>query len=110
VSPSQSLVYTYDVRNRLETVTRTIDGAPPQLTRYAYDAAGNRREMVGADGTRTEYAYDARHRLVSLIKRVARTGRELGHPQFSDLLPADEQKPGHRSRTGTPTILRSPTS
>ena len=71
VSPSQSLVYTYDARNRLETVTRTIDGAPPQLTRYAYDAAGNRREMQGADGTRTEYAYDARHRLASLIKRSA---------------------------------------
>ncbi len=71
VSPSQSLVYTYDARNRLETVTRTIDGAPPQLTRYAHDAAGNRREMQGADGTRTEYAYDARHRLTSLIKRSA---------------------------------------
>ena len=71
VSPSQSLVYSYDARNRLETVTRTIDGAPPQVTRYAYDAAGNRREMQGADGTRTEYAYDARHRLASLIKRSA---------------------------------------
>ena len=45
MSPSQSLVYTYDARNRLATVTRTIDGAPPQLTRYAYDAAGNRREI-----------------------------------------------------------------
>jgi len=71
VSPSQSLVYTYDARNRLETVTRTIDGAPPQLTRYAHDAAGNRREMQGADGTRTEYAHDARHRLAGLIKRSA---------------------------------------
>ena len=71
VSPSQSLVYTYDARNRLETVTRTIDGAPAQVTRYAYDAAGNRREMQGADGTRTEYTYDARHRLASLVKRTA---------------------------------------
>ena len=71
MSPSQSLVYTYDARNRMETVTRTIDGALAQVTRYAYDAAGNRREMQGADGTRTEYAYDARHRLASLVKRTA---------------------------------------
>jgi RHS repeat-associated protein len=71
ISPSQSLVYAYDARNRLDTVTRTIDGEAPSVTRYTYDEDGNRTTMIGGDGTQTEYGYDSRHRLRSLIKRTA---------------------------------------
>jgi RHS repeat-associated protein len=71
VSPSQSLVYTYDARNRLESVTRTVDGEAPMSTRYEYDQDGNRSVMLGGDGTRTEYGYDRRHRLTSLVKKTA---------------------------------------
>lgn len=71
ISPSQSLVYTYDARNRLTEVTRTVDGEAPSTTRYEYDANGSRQAMVGGDGTRTEYGYDARHRLRNLVKRTA---------------------------------------
>src|SRR5690606_18348590 len=36
-----------------------------------YDAAGNRKAMLGGDGTRTDYGYDARHRLRNLVKTTA---------------------------------------
>lgn len=71
VSPSQSLVYTHDARHRLETVTRTVDGEMPTITRYEYDQDGNRTAMRGGDGIRTEYSYDRRHRLTNLVKRTA---------------------------------------
>ncbi len=70
-SPSQTLSYVYDARNRLTEVTRSVQGEAPTITRYEYDAAGRRSAMIGGDGTRTEYSYDARHRLRGLIKRSA---------------------------------------
>jgi RHS repeat-associated protein len=75
-SPSQSLVYVYDARNRLSQVTRTVDGELPTVTRYEYDANGNRIAMLGGDGIRTEYAYDDRHRLTNLVKKTG-TGLTL---------------------------------
>ena len=71
VSPSQSLVDTYDARHRMTAVTRTVDGEAPMVTRYEYDQDGNRTAMLGGDGLRTEYAYDRKHRLTNLIKKTA---------------------------------------
>ena len=71
ISPSQSLVYTYDDAHRLDTVTRTVDGEAPTVTTYQYDDAGNRSVMLGGDGTRTEYGYDRRNRLTRLTKQTA---------------------------------------
>jgi choice-of-anchor A domain-containing protein/RHS repeat-associated protein len=71
VSPSQSLVYVHDARNRLTQVTRTVDGETPTVTRYEYDDDGHRAAMLGGDGLRTEYVYDARHQLRSLVKKSA---------------------------------------
>ncbi|WP_298850495.1 Ig-like domain-containing protein [uncultured Aquimonas sp.] len=70
-SPSQTLLYRYDARNRLIEVERRVQGEAPALTRYSYDAAGRRSTMEGGDGTRTEYAFDSRHRLRGLVKRSA---------------------------------------
>ena len=70
-SPNQTLRYRYDSRNRLIEVERSVQGEAPALTRYRYDAAGRRSVMEGGDGTRTEYAYDSRHRLRGLVKRSA---------------------------------------
>jgi YD repeat-containing protein len=70
-SPSQTLSYRYDARNRLIEVERSVQGEAPALTRYSYDAAGRRSTVEGGDGTRTEYAYDSRHRLRGLVKRSA---------------------------------------
>ncbi|WP_395789156.1 putative Ig domain-containing protein [Aquimonas sp.] len=70
-SPSQTLAYRYDTRNRLIEVERRVQGEAPALTRYTYDAAGRRSSMEGGDGTRTQYGYDSRHRLRSLVKRSA---------------------------------------
>jgi len=70
-SPNQTLAYRYDARNRLIEVERSVQGEAPVLTRYSYDAAGRRSVMEGGDGTRTEYAYDSRHRLRGLVKRSA---------------------------------------
>lgn len=70
ISPSQSLVYSYDARNRMESVIRTVDGEAPSTTTYEYDQVGNRTAMT-TGGVRNEYGYDRRHRLSSLIKRTA---------------------------------------
>jgi RHS repeat-associated protein len=70
ISPSQSMAYDYDATNRLIQVTRSVDGEPPTVTRYEYDAVGNRAAMIGGDGIRTEYGYDRRHRLRELVKKT----------------------------------------
>jgi RHS repeat-associated protein len=71
ISTAETLAYTYDARNRQTSVTATRDGEPPRITRYEYDAVGNRTLMISADGVRTEYAYDARYRLKTLTKRTS---------------------------------------
>lgn len=63
---NQSHTYAYDERNRLVRVTSVVGGGPARITSYTYDAAGNRTAMVAGDGTRTEYTYDSRHRLIGL--------------------------------------------
>ena len=70
ISPSQSLVYIFDARNRIASVTRTVDGEAPATTTYEYDQVGNRTAMT-TGGVRNEYAYDHRHRLTSLLKKTA---------------------------------------
>jgi RHS repeat-associated protein len=70
ISPSQSLVYSHDARNRMESVTRTVDGEAPATTTYEYDQVGNRTAMT-TGGVRNEYSYDRRHRLTSLLKKTA---------------------------------------
>jgi RHS repeat-associated protein len=71
VTASQSLVYTYDALNRMTSVTSTVGSDSPTVTRYEYDAVGNRTAMVSHDGIRTEYGYDRRNRLTSLAKKTA---------------------------------------
>jgi RHS repeat-associated protein len=68
---NQAHTYDYDALNRLTRVVSTIGTEPPRETRYEYDAVGNRKAMISADGVRTEYAYDARNRLAHLAKRTA---------------------------------------
>lgn len=71
ILPSQSLVYLHDARNRLTQVLRTGEGELAQTTRFGYDASGRHASMLGAEGTASEYRYDRRGRLASLIKRTA---------------------------------------
>ncbi|WP_417538936.1 putative Ig domain-containing protein [Marinobacter sp.] len=53
--------YTYDVLNRLQTVTDS-EGT----TTYTYDAAGNRKSVTYPNGNETTYDYDALNRLTVL--------------------------------------------
>ncbi len=71
VSPAATHTYTYDALNRLSTVTATVAGDAPRVTRYTYDAVGNRATMTGAEGTQTVYSYDDLNRLTHLVKRTA---------------------------------------
>jgi RHS repeat-associated protein len=71
VTASQSLVYAYDARDRLVSVTATVAGGLPRITRYTYDEVGLRTGMTAADGTTTAYTYDRRNRLVGLVQRTA---------------------------------------
>jgi len=51
--------YTYDVLDRLETVTN----AEEETTGYVYDKVGNQTELVEPDGVVTHYEYDGVYRL-----------------------------------------------
>jgi RHS repeat-associated protein len=53
--------YTFDVLNRLATVT-DLNGT----TTYAYDAAGNRSSVTQANDVTTHYTYDSLNRLIEL--------------------------------------------
>jgi RHS repeat-associated protein len=71
VTASQTLLYTYDARDRLTAVSATVAGGTVRTTRYGYDAQGRRSSMVAGDGTTTTYRYDRRHRLKELTQRSA---------------------------------------
>jgi RHS repeat-associated protein len=58
----QDIAYTYDALNRLETV---VQGG--RTTTYAYTAVGSRQRITLPTGARTDYAYDVRNRLQTLI-------------------------------------------
>ena len=60
-TPARTVDYSFDVLNRLETVTDETG-----TTTYGYDAVGNRASMSYPNGTVTEYTYDGRHRLTQL--------------------------------------------
>jgi RHS repeat-associated protein len=57
--------YTYDERNRLETIR--YPGSPAADVTYIYDLAGNRLSMDDEHGT-TTYEYDERNRLTKETK------------------------------------------
>ena len=54
--------FTYDVLNRLESVTDANLG----VTSYGYDANGNRESISYANGTSTTYDYDTLNRLINV--------------------------------------------
>ncbi len=58
---------TYDVLNRLETVT-DADG---RITRYTYDAVGNRSQVEHSNGNKTDYVYDSLNRLTQIQEKRA---------------------------------------
>jgi len=60
-SPDQVTTQQYDRADRLISQT-AADGT---VTRYTYDAVGNRTSMTDARGNTTSYAYDADNRLVT---------------------------------------------
>ena len=54
--------YTFDVLNRMETIT----DPEGNVTTYQYDAAGNRIGMEHANGNKVSYVYDELNRLTTL--------------------------------------------
>src|SRR5262249_53019357 len=64
-----SLTYTYDVLNRLSTVTDNrllAQGAASGVTTYNYDAVGNLQNFAYPNGVTHAYSYDALNRLTQM--------------------------------------------
>ena len=56
--------YSYDVLGRMTHVGHSLGtGAPFQSFDYTYDAVGNRLQVLEADGSKTQWAYDAVYQL-----------------------------------------------
>lgn len=51
-------VYAYDALNRLRTVTRYGASLPDNITRYSYDANGNRTSVKDPESNETKYLYN----------------------------------------------------
>lgn len=69
----QQVQYEYDAANRLIRVSACQDAAcsVTEDTVYAYDSVGNRLSASHANGSSSEYGYDALNRLVELRERDA---------------------------------------
>jgi YD repeat-containing protein len=70
--------YTYDLRQRLKTVTVTPAGGataavPAQLTKYDYDAVGQMIKATQPDGSFLTYTYDPAHRLTDITDSLGNT-------------------------------------
>jgi YD repeat-containing protein len=70
--------YTYDLRQRLKTVTVTPAGGataavPAQLTKYDYDAVGQMIKATQPDGSFITYTYDPAHRLTDITDSLGNT-------------------------------------
>ena len=74
-SSSYSETYSYDVLNRLSTVTDRHG----QVTTYAYDAVGNRESMIHGNATITHYRYDPLNRLTDLSHQTGLGGELLSY-------------------------------
>ena len=59
---SHTVDYTFDALNRIETVTDTSG-----ITRYAYDAVGNKITQTNANATVATYSYNELDRLTDLV-------------------------------------------
>ena len=57
--------YTYDMANRMSTVSYNINGSS-KTTTYNYDVNGNRKSMAYTGGITESYQYDKNNRLLSL--------------------------------------------
>jgi len=68
-SPSATVNYGYDAANRLVQIT-----SPEGSGNLAYDLAGNRVRATAPNGVVTDYAYDARGRLTSLVHKQGGSG------------------------------------
>jgi YD repeat-containing protein len=70
--------YTYDLRQRLKTVTVTPSGGataavPAQLTKYDYDPVGQMIKATQPDGSFITYTYDPAHRLTDITDSLGNT-------------------------------------
>jgi RHS repeat-associated protein len=81
-SANQVVSYGFDALNRLSTVRTGTPSAPPTDStpahQYAYAANGLRTAEVRPNGTRTEYAYNVRNHVTSVLHKAATGSLLLG--------------------------------
>lgn len=79
VTSEQDTGYAFDELNRLASVSQS-----GQVTTFGYDAVGNRASVVLPNGVRSEYAYDLRNRLRTLVHRTTAGAVLLGLTYTTD--------------------------
>ena len=67
--PWQTISYTYDILDRLKTVTDDMG----HTTTYEYDGNNNRTKVIDANGNATQYAYDERDLLWKVTDALTNT-------------------------------------
>ena len=62
--------YSYDAKNRVQSMARTVDGVTVESTWYEYTANGQAASTVDQYGLRTEYVYDTRGQEIEVRRQA----------------------------------------
>src|SRR5262249_32698747 len=113
LSPSadRSNLYQYDQRNRLKEQSVDAGDANHEniLTKYVYDAAGNRVSLIDPLAHETHYRYDALNRVIDEYQAYGEEGRAVQPIQFNNLSGSGVLANNNTSITLTGTAAASAT-
>ncbi len=98
IFPTFRQEFTYDARSRLVQRDDVLSDGSRLVSRFVYDSAGNRTEVVDAAGKATRYVYDTLNRLVETVDAADGLTRYSYDDRHNMLSLTDPMNNTHRFR------------